>query len=504
MPNLFVYEPWPDAVDTLGLCGPLLVGKTPFNEEKNATSEITIEHPIDPAGKWKYLVPGNLIKADVPLRTLPEIGSLGALITSMTRCTIANVAAANRAVRTCPETGIRLITLPVGAEVFVVAADLLYRKIVWSAGSGWILASALTTVETISMASPTAETIESYVHADRARPQLFRIYSVASSNKGISVKARHVFYDNLGGLYSNTDTSSAPPNLVFALAAQINATFPLPTKTYISTNLAGSRSIQSMVRVSPIEVLLSPSSGFLSYWPGELLRDNWSTVLADVGGLNRGYEINYGVNLLGVDCSVDTSEAITRLLPVGQTVKGKPLTIPDGTYTVGGMAITVANGLVTSPRGDTSPIPCIGVLDKGSEIKATGTTSGALNAAYVKLIQAALEKFTDEECDLPTVTLRVDFLQLGDTAEYKQYRDLEKLFLYDQVRVRHPLLGLDVTVEVNKITWDCKMGRYTSIELGSLRRDYARTRVASWQMPGIASMRSMLDTVEARVTTLGG
>ena len=41
-------------------------------------------------------------------------------------------------------------------------------------------------------------------------------------------------------------------------------------------------------------------------------------------------------------------------------------------------------------------------------------------------------------CDLPTVTLKVDFVNCADTEEYRQYGFLQNIFLGDSVRVVAP------------------------------------------------------------------
>jgi phage minor structural protein len=203
--------------------------------------------------------------------------------------------------------------------------------------------------------------------------------------------------------------------------------------------------------------------------------------------------------MLGVDYSEDETDVIAKIVPVGQTVKGKPLRVPTNTYTIDGHYINVVDGLVPSPNASLYSIPHCAILDKGAAIKATGTASGALAVAYEKLIRAALAKFSEEQCDLPQITLNVDFLHLGDTAEYAQYKDLKKVFLYDTVRVRHPRLGIDVTTQVNKTAWDCLLDRYDSIELGSVRKSYARSRLASWQIPGLTSLQSYVDTISSLI-----
>ena len=174
------------------------------------------------------------------------------------------------------------------------------------------------------------------------------------------------------------------------------------------------------------------------------------------------------------------------------------MTVPTGTYTVDGASIAVTSGVVSSPSYSYAVWHSY-VLDLGSSIKAASTGSSDLTAAYVKMIRAALKKFTNEKCDLPQVTLTVDFLQLGQTEEYKQFRDLDKLFFLDTVRTRDKLLGIDVTTQLNKAEWDPVLERYDSIELGSVRKNYARSRLASWQVPGLTSLQSYVDTISSLI-----
>lgn len=506
MAYIYVYEPWPDAVDTLGLCGPLLQNSCKCTQEKNGDFRLDIDHPIDPAGKWTYLVPGNLIKADVPLRTLPQLGYLSTdPIATMRRATVKDVSASARAVYAGYNATalIRLATLKPGAVVYEVDYDNTgtynYSRVRWASGDGWMLTDSLENFETITMTSPTIETLEQYIPSAPARPQLFRIWSTSISHDRITALARHVSYDNLQNVATyNVKSATALASVGGILSGTADQTVNNHVSVELKTDLTGTLDISPWIRVSPVEALQSPSNGVASYWTGESLRDNWTWLVLSRAGMNRGYQIAYGGNLLGVDYSVDMADIASQLLPVGQTSKGKPLVVPTNSYLIDGEYIVVVNGIITSPN-HTYAVPHVSILDKGSEIKAAGTTTTQLNTAYKKLIRAALKKFADEECDLPSVTLKVDFLMLGDTAEYTQYKALDKLFLYDLVRVRDPRLGIDVTTEVNRIEWDCILGRYNSIELGSIRRDYARTRLATWQIPGLASLASYVDTISGLV-----
>lgn len=76
--------------------------------------------------------------------------------------------------------------------------------------------------------------------------------------------------------------------------------------------------------------------------------------------------------------------------------------------------------------------------------------SGCTQAqAYTKLRDAAQAEF-DKGCDMPSVTLTVDFVNLFDTEEYKDYGFLQNIFLGDSVRVISKRLGLSVSIRIGQ------------------------------------------------------
>ena len=511
MGYLYVYDPWPTAVDTMGLCGPLTPTKATCIQEKNGDFSLEIKHPIDAAGKWAYLVNGNIVKANVPMRTTPVIRNNGTGSASYYVETgrYAVKSAATRADRSVFATTdelpnvvqpVRMAVLEPGTAVYPIYTapepyNVNWKHVVWAGGRGWIKTSAIELVQAVTFSAARAAT-EQIIPSPSTRPQLFRIYAVSVSDSGVTAKARHVSYD-LSGVMSTT----AAGEINFSTAATSafsNTTMLTPyvrSEWFENTAYGSTRDYPALTRVGTIEAVMAPSNSLVGVWPVTLLRDNWIFTFLTDAEYASGMTIDYGKNLRGVTMDVDTTDIWDAILPVGQTSKGKPLIVPFGTYTVDGQSITVTGyNTVVSPS-NAYPVPHIGVMDMGSSVKATGTTSTALNAAYVKLIRAALAKFSDEKCDLPVVTLDVDFLRIGDTAEYAQYRDMGRLYLHDTVRVRHPRLGIDVTTQVNKTVWDCLVDRYDNIELGSVRKNYARSRLAGWQIPGFASLKSYVDTI---------
>ena len=150
---------------------------------RNDAFELSIEHPIDPAGKWANLVPGNLIKANVPLRTTPIIpygegstlqrlygsGSYTAFVTSLKRYTVNSGASqTDRSVFSAP-TGYLTVTQPIrlkimgaGASVFIVGTlewnGCNWALVAWENGRGWMKLSAITLAETLTLSDARSET----------------------------------------------------------------------------------------------------------------------------------------------------------------------------------------------------------------------------------------------------------------------------------------------------------------------------------------------------------
>lgn len=480
MADIFVYAPDCEDFDNLGLCGPLTPTSAKFTEEANGTSEITLEQPIDEIGRWDFLRDGYILQAEVPVRTTPEIIN-GEIVTSYETWTIKSTATKNqRGVYSKASGGKRLTTLKTGAKVTVVDKGDSRYKIKYKKGYGYIAIAAIEyDLKVIGADDPAA--IETIVPAWSIRPQLFRIYKPVVKEDGVTVTARHISYDLLGNLTTYTADN---PTCIAALNGILD-NCAIPHDFVGRTNIDGQRVIQDWTRISPIEALSNPDNGLLAKWGADMVRDNWElTVLADAG-INRGVRIEYAKNMTGVECTVDTSDIITAIMPVGQTNKGKPLLLVPGTYTVDGKTITIDSSLtVKSSHAGEYPVPHVFVLDLGTEAKATGTSGSALLAARNKMIKAALDKFQNEKCDIPNLSLKVDFIGLGDTSEYAQYKQLENIYLYDYITVWHPKIGIDVLVKVRRVEYDPVLERFGSIELDTVRQ-LSKKRLPSWQLPAV-------------------
>lgn len=496
MADIYLYESNATDLEGMGLVGALTPTECLFSEEANGLSEIHLTHPLDEWARYTQLAVGRILKVPVPVRSLPEIEN-GEIVSSVEYWQVKEGASKNIRWAYSKESGGCRTGLPKPLQrVTVVKKGTSRYKIKYtktdskgkkSSASGWINKNALEYISEQDIGDdPNA--IEEVAPAWSVREQYFRIYEVRSSDmngegRGVTVSARHIFYDLMGNL-----TIYKPEGAVGCQAALdgILSGCVSGHDFEAATNIGASREAQ-WVRVNPVSAILDPDDGLCAKFGGDLVRDNWDITLLDSAGMNRGVRIEYRKNMLGVECQVNTDSVVTRVYPMGQTAKGKPLGMGGDTP------------WVDSPKIGDYPTPHIYVLDKGSEIKAKSTSGADVNSARNRLKQAAQAYFSDNPgIDEPEISLSVDFVSLGDTAEYAQYRNLESVHLYDTVRIRHMPLNIDVLAQVNKIEFDCLTGRMKGIELGSKLINLAREKVPAWQLPGNINGAKLINgTVEA-------
>ena len=88
----------------------------------------------------------------------------------------------------------------------------------------------------------------------------------------------------------------------------------------------------------------------------------------------------------------------------------------------------------------------------------------------------------DKGCDLPTVTLKVDFINCAETEEYRQYQFLQSIFLGDAVRVIARRIGVAVSMRLTQYTYDCLTRKYTAMTLGTVADTPEGNMISSRQL----------------------
>ena len=493
MSKIYVYSATCNDFTNFGLVGALTPTSCVFEEVANGMSEITLEHPIDALGRYTQLATNNLLMVEVPVRTTPEIEE-GNIVTSVEKWTVSTTASkANRTIykKRQAEKDVKIKVIPGGTKVTMVKHYASGRsKIKSRYGTGWIEGAGLVYSETPNEIDNNSQSIESVEPAWTVKPQIFRIYSVEKGIDSVTVMARHISYDLLYNL--TTYKTADPKPCTEALAGIMNGCIS-DHDFDAYTNLATVRTGMNWTRTNPIDAILNPDNGLTTRYGASLVRDNWELYVLHDPGMNRGVTIEYGKNMTGITYTESFDSVVTRIIPVGETKSGKPLLL-DKVYVDDPNTITDVYGNEIRIM-DTYPV--IYTQELICENCTVGKDVDTVAKAHTEMEKQANALFA-AGCDLPTVEMSVEFINLGDTAEYAQYKDLERLFLWDYVTVRHKLHGINVTARIVSIRWNCLLDRMEGMDIGSVGKTLANSGITSWQIPtGISGSKIAGGTIGA-------
>ena len=484
MSDIYVFGPKEDDNDysTMGLIGALEPEEVTFKETLNGDSLLTMKHPLDEFGAFLTLNEGNILVVPVPVRTTPEIQN-GSCVTTVWTYKVKplnQLTSKNQRTLYKKKTGSgKKKVLPADEVVTVVLKpedDSARWKVKSKYGEGWINASAdgpdgfeLVTEHVIADNSQAIEEVQSpWV----ITPQYFRIYEVNKSMDEVEVNARHISYDLLHNLTIYESETSV--NLQTALNGVLNgciASHDFEAFTNVSNTQAG----LYYKRKNPIDAFLNDEDGLCAKYDVCLVRDNYSLYFLHDPGLNRGVRIEYAKNMTGIKFDSSIDEVATRILPVGEKKDGTDLYLSDNQN----------ERYIDSSKINDYPVPHVYELKcDNCKVGDKDDNGGKITVATARArMKAQAEALLANGCDEPKISMSIEFVNLGDTLEYAQFKDLENCFLADYVIVQHPELNIDVTARIVEIEWDCLLDRMNSVTIGQVGKTLANTGITSWQIP---------------------
>ena len=259
--------------------------------------------------------------------------------------------------------------------------------------------------------------------------QPFRIYRVVSTLDNITVYARHIFYDLLDNFIIGFTSSGTADNVLKDIVNR----FSYSTNFKFETNITSSGRV-TIEKESPVSALLNSDeekTKFIQSFGGELLRDKFKVKILENIGLDKGYTIRYGKNLLGLTIDEDYSNVYTKIYAYGK----------DGISVV-----------VNSDNIDNYLYPKITTQDF-SDIDNTSS-----------LTQKAKEFL--KTVDKPIINIDVNFILLSKTEEYKQFQFLEDIKLGDILTIYNQKMNFSKKAKVISYTYDAISDSYISVILG--------------------------------------
>lgn len=265
----------------------------------------------------------------------------------------------------------------------------------------------------------------------RADGQLFRIYNTDKDSKAgtITANARHVFYDLMNFIIED---KRAENKTCQAALEMIIEELGLSDTYSVESDLTETAT-QYVVKKNGVEAVFL----LVNEWQGELVRDNFNIKINASKGADNGVHIRYGKNIIGISEKLNCDNVATWIYPVGTN------------------GITLPEKYLLNPAWEGSDYPSFAVIKK-VEFK-DATSEGMLR------IEA--QKYLDANA-VPDVNYKVDFILLGQTEEYKNYKALEQVEVGDIVTVKHSILGIDIKVKVISLEKDILSAKNTKVELG--------------------------------------
>ena len=287
------------------------------------------------------------------------------------------------------------------------------------------------------------------LHA-QADIQAFRIYEITEPLNGVvTLSARHISYD----LSYNTvmPCTAASITAAFdAILANVVETCPFTFQTDKTTAANFKVTTPQTVR----GVLGGQQGSILDVYGGEYQWNNYIVQLWNHRGTDANATLRYGKNITDINQEQNLENVVTGIVPFWaseDTVVILPEKSVDSTYAS------------SYPFKRTVPID----FSSYWEEEPTEAQLRARAQTYI----------TANKIGVPKVSIKVSFVALWQTDEYKDIAPLERVHLCDTVGVVFEKYGINTRAEVIKTEWDCLAERYLSIELGEARSSMASTLV---------------------------
>lgn len=258
----------------------------------------------------------------------------------------------------------------------------------------------------------------------QANNQLFRIYKVKkNSNTQIYyIYAKHIFYDLDN--YFIEDTRAVNSNCALAL------TRALADTPFSSTSNILNQHTKYFIEQSALKSVFE----VVNEWDGELERDNFNVEIKDKIGINSNISIRQNKNLEGIEVTADITDTITRIYAVGK----------DG--------LKLTEKYVVS--------------DNYSNFQRTKKVTFGNAETKEQLREQATEYLSKVEN--PTISYKVDIIELSCTEEYKQFKFMERINLGDYIQLNYSDYGINnAYIKVIEIEHDVLAKQNTKILLAN-------------------------------------
>ena len=290
--------------------------------------------------------------------------------------------------------------------------------------------------------------------SDAYREQPFRIYKISKPMGGkIKIQAEHISYQ-LSHIPVSAFTATTAPEAL--LGMKTNAAEACPFEFWTDKTTRGAFEV---LKPSSIRSMLGGTKGsILDIYGGEYEFDRYTVKLYAERGMDRGVTLRYGKNITDITQEENIQNTITGIYPFYRKTGDNGVDI----------VVELPEKVLHSENAGNFPYKRTVPLDLSNDFDDTPPTEQELR-------DRANAYITSNKIGVPAVSIKVSFIPLWQTEEYKDVANLERVRLCDTVSVVFPQLHISAQAKVVRTKYNVLAGRYEEIELGDAKSNLGAT-----------------------------
>lgn len=277
--------------------------------------------------------------------------------------------------------------------------------------------------------------------------QCFIIKNIVKKFDKMTISCSHLFYLLLDDFADNIYPQNLSPKpFLDWILARANYQLPFTTTSDVSIQKTG-----RYVRKNLVDIILGDAdNSMINLFGIEIKRNNFNIALNSRIGADRGEKLIYGKNITGINITTDANGVYTRIMPIGY----------DG--------LLLPEKYIDADNINDYPYPKIGLFEF-SDIRYDPDDPNAyhdIDDAYAALRNEVANLYANN-INYPKINIKIDWLELSQTEEYKQYSTLERVELGDTIHAE--IFGLNYTTKVIKTIYNPLNDRIEQFEIGTLQ-----------------------------------
>ena len=313
------------------------------------------------------------------------------------------------------------------------------------------------------------EIAETALHADQiemtsiivAKPsqsgsnQAFRVYKLTKPINGrFKVYAQHISYQ-LSYIpvmpFSVSASASACSQTLAALKTNAVGTCPFNFSTDVTTVASYSQNVPGSLRSR----LGGVDGSVLDQFGGEYKWDNYNVYLYQHrGSTTPTVSLRYGKNITDLNQEENIESTITGIVPFWTSSDGETV-------------VTLPEKVIESVTSGNYPFKRNVPYDFSQAFQDEPTQAQLRAKAQAYVNQSGI--------GIPKVSIKLSFISLADTEEYRNIAALQSVNLCDWIGVYFEKLNISTSAEIVKIVFDVLKEKYDSLEIGEPRSTLAST-----------------------------